>query len=79
MCFHFGGRVYYPEYGRKSEVSVRLFVCCVMQTLRNIAYKQIIRTCFNEKLNVIIFSNNPLTFSKCISIHKVLRIFIEVC
>lgn len=31
-----------------------------------------------KKLNVIIFSINPLTFSKFISVHKVLRILIDV-
>ena len=40
VYFHFGGRVYDLEYGCKSEVSVRLFVCCVTHILRNTTYKQ---------------------------------------
>jgi hypothetical protein len=41
VYFHSGECVYDLKYGRKSEVSVRLFVCCVTKTLRSTAYKQI--------------------------------------
>jgi len=36
VYFHFCDRVYDLEYGRKSEVSVRLLLCCVVKRLKTL-------------------------------------------